>query len=239
MRKTYTILLTIFTLLLYGQNTFAQFIVAQDTIRGRIDFCPRPGDFNNATQVPNDSVFYLYPPDMEIDPWRYVDFYSPDRSIKSGYIRGTDLMRIDDYDVVEVGKLSAHGTVFFQNDDVRVDIAVANVSSKDSFIKQDSHGNYIVNGKQAKGVSRWASPKIRYQSISATIKGKKIIFPKRVYEHLLNPEIDNMVVYYNPEKSTVYIMANNGGMEAFYCVLWAVSPKGVSNVYVFDPSIKK
>ncbi len=82
-------------------------------------------------------------------------------------------------------------------------------------------------------------PKLKYQSISVSIKGKNIIFPKKVYEHLLEPEIDNMAVYYNATKKTVYIMANNGGMAAPYNVLWVVSPpKGAANVYVFDPMTK-
>lgn len=217
----------------------AQFIIAQDTIRGRVDFCPRPSDFNNAIQVPNDSVFYLYPVDLEIDPWRYVAFYDANRNIKKGYIRGTDLMRVDDYEIVEVGKISAYGTVFFKNDDIRVDISVKQVASNDNTIKQDSHGNFYVKGKEAKGISRWASPKLRYQSISVTIKGKKIVFPQKVYEHLFNPALENMVVYYNPEKSTVYIIADNGGNDAFYRAMWVVTPKGVSNVYVFDPLHKE
>jgi len=229
----------VFVLGFYGQNVFAQFVVAQDTIRGRIDFCPRPGDFNNVTIVPNDSVFYMFPPDKQIDPWRYVDFYTPQRTIRSGYIQGTTLMRIDDYDIVEVERLSSHGTISFKSDEVKVNIAIANITSKDTSIKQNSHGGYTVNGKLAKGVKRWATPKLRYQSMSVTIKGKTIVFPRNVYEHLLEPEIDNMVVYYNPEKSIVYIVTNNGGLDAYYNALWAVSPKGVSNVYIFDPAVRQ
>lgn len=238
MKRIYTTLPIIFALLLYGQNIQAQFVIAQDTIRGRIDFCPRPSDFNNATQVPNDSVFYLFPVDLEIDPWRYVAFYDANRVPRKGYIRGTDFMRVDDYEIVEVGKISAHGNVFFQNDDVRIDISVSQVSSNDNTIKQNHHGDYFVNGKGAKGIARWSSPKLRYQSMSTTIKGKKIIFPKKVYEHLFNPALENMVVYYNPDKSTVYIIADNGGDDAFYQAMWVVAPTGVSNVYVFDPKLK-
>lgn len=239
MKKSYTILLTIFILLIYGQNLSAQFVVAQDTIRGEIDFCPRPSDLNNAVQVPNDSVFYLYPVDLEMDPWRSVVFYNTDRTTTKGYIRGTDFMRVDDYDIVEVGRLSAHGTIFFQNDDVRVDIAVAKIPDNDASIKKDNQGDFYINGKRAKGIAYWGSPKVRYQSISATIKGKKINFPKRVYEHLLNPEIDNMVVYHNPKKDTVYIIVDNGGNDAFYRAMWIVTPKGVSNVYIVDPNVKR
>lgn len=238
MKRSYTILLIFITLFLYRLDSFAQFILAQDTIRKTVDFCPRPSDFNNATPVPNDSVFYLYPPDLEIDPWRYVDHYNPDRSTNRGYIRGTDFIRVDDYEVVEVGKISAYGNVFFKNEDIRVDISVSKISPNNESLKRDIYGNYIINNKPAKGVNSRVPPKFHYQSISATIKGKKIVFPKKVYEHLLNPEIDNMVVYYNPEKSTVYIIADNGGIEAFYSAMWTVSQEGVSNVYIHEPPIK-
>lgn len=235
MKKTYTTLLVLFALLFSISNMQAQFVVAQDTIRGRIDFCPRPSDFNNAIQVSNDSVFFLFPVDLEIDPWRHVAFYDADRNIKRGYIRGTDFMRVDDYEIVEVGKISAFGNVFFQNDDVRIDISVKQVSSKDNTIKQDHQGNSFVGDKEAKGISRWSSPQLRYQSISTTIKGKKIVFPEKVYAHLFNPALENMVVYYNPDKLSVYIIADNGSDDAFYQAMWVVTPDGVSNVYVFDP----
>lgn len=238
MKKNYPILLILIALLSCNLDSFAQFIIAQDTIRKTVDFCPRPSDFNNATLIPNDSVFYLYPPDLEIDPWRYVELYNPDRSIQKGYIRGTDFMRIDDYEIVEVGKISAYGNVFFKNEDIRVDISVSMIALNDKSIKQDIYGNYTVNNKIARGVNNKVPPKLRYQSISVIIKGKKIIFPQRVHEHLLNPELDNMVVYYNPESSTVYIIADNGGVDAFYSAMWAVSPEGVPNVYIHEPPIK-
>lgn len=239
MKKTYIILLMGFILSLYGQNAFGQFVVAQDTIRGKIDFCPRPGDFKNMTVVPNDSVFYMFPPDKEIEPWRYVDFYTPSRTIKRGYIMGTNLMRVDDYDIVEVERLSSHGSISFKNNDVRVSITVTKVTPNDTSIKQNAGGKYVVKGKYAKGVTRGSTPKLRYQSISVTIKGKVIVFPKSLYEHLLEPEIDNMVVYYNPEKSIVYIVTNSGGIDAYYSALWAVSPKGVPNAYIFDPTSRE
>lgn len=238
MKKTYKILLMLFFLSAFAYNATAQFVVAQDTIRGRIDFCPRLGDFRNVTVVPNDSVFYMFPQTPEADPWRYVDYYLPSRSTQSGYIQSTLLMRVDDYDMVEVERLSSHGTISFKSDKVRVNIAVANVTSKDTPIKQNTSGGYTVNGKQAKGVARWRSPKMRYQSISTTINGRNIVFPKRIYEHLLEPEIDNMAVYYNEKKDIVYIVANNGGTDAYYQAMWQVSPRGVANVYVFDPAAK-
>lgn len=239
MKKNHTISLLFIMLFFCKLDSFAQFIIAQDTIRKTIDFCPRPSDFNNAITVPNDSVFYLYPPDLEIDPWRYVDHYSPNRTTKRGYIRGTDFMRVDDYDVVEVGKISAYGNVFFKNDDVRIDISVSKIAQNDKSIRQDIYGGYTINNKTAMGVNNNVSPKLRYQSMSAIIKGRKIVFPKKVYEHLLNPELENMAVYYNPEKSTVYIIANNGGVKAFYTAMWIVSPNGVSNVYVHQPLLEK
>ncbi|MBK5719617.1 hypothetical protein JGH11_01900 [Dysgonomonas sp. Marseille-P4677] len=238
MKRTYITLLVTFLFASLATDSYAQFVVAQDTIRGQIYFSQRPGDFNNSIIVPNDSVFYMFPPDKEIDPWRYVDFYLPSRTTKRGYIQETRLMRVDDYEIVEVERLSSHGSVSFKNDDVRIQITVANISDKDPSIKKHTDGGYVVNGKQAKGVNKWQVPKLRYQSISVTIKGKVIIFPKRVYEHLLNPELENMVVYYNPEKGIIYINANNGGMSAPYNVLWAVSQKGVSSPYIFDISTK-
>ncbi|MDR2955754.1 MAG: hypothetical protein LBV43_11800 [Prevotella sp.] len=239
MKRIFTILSILAISLFYSHNLSAQFIVAKDTIRGRIDFTPRLGDLDKAIPIPNDSVFYMFPPDREIDPWRNVDYYMPNRNIISGYIMGTKFMRVDDYDVIEVEKLSSHGTVSFKNEDVRILIAVANITSKDTSIKQDNFGGYTVNGKQAKGIVRHTAPKLRYQSISVTIKGKSIPIPKKVYEHLLEPEIENMVVYYNPEKTIVYIVVNNGGLDAFYQALWAVSPNGVSNPYIFDPALLK
>lgn len=239
MKRTSSIIILLFALVLYGQNVFSQFVVAKDTIRGQIDFCPRPGDFTGATNVPNDSVFYLFPPDLEMDPWRYVDFYTPSRTIKSGYIRGNNLMRIDDYDMVEVERLSSHGTVTFRNDDVRVQVGIAVVNRNDAGIKQDFYGNYSVNGKEIKGVTKGSYPKFKYQAMSVTIKGRTITLPKKLFENLMNPEITDMAVYYNEEKSIVYIVANNGGTDAYYNALWAVSPKGASSVYIFDPANRK
>jgi len=179
----------------------------------------------------------MYPPDLEIDPWRYVDFYTPSRTTERGYIKGTDLMRIDDYEMIEVERLSAHGSVSFKDKDVRVNVSVTPVTSKNTAIVYNGR-EYLINGKPVKGTARGVSPTLKYQSISVSIKGRNIIFPRKVYEHLLEPEIDNMAVYYNPEKQTVYILADNGGVSAFYRVLWVVSSKGVANVYIYDPSTK-
>lgn len=239
MKQTYKILAIFFSLFLCGLNISAQFIVAQDTVRGYIDFCPRLGDWANKIEVPNGSVFYMYPPDLDIDPWRYVDLYTAPEKIRSGYIRGTDLMRVDDYDIVEVEKLSSHGTVSFKSDDVKVNIAVSLISSKDISIRKDPvNDKYTVNNKPVKGIVKGQSPKLKYQSITVSIKGHNIVFPKSVYEYLLNPEIDNMVVYYNSQKQTVYISANNGSPEAPYNALWIVPFKGKVDVCIFDPAIK-
>jgi len=175
----------------------------------------------------------MFPPDLEIDPWRYVGFYTPNRTIERGYILGTDLMRIDDYEMIEVEKLSSHGTVSFKDKDIRVNIAVAPITKGDPTIKQSDRG-YLVNGKMAKGVTKNHFPQLKYRSMSVSIKGNTIVLPKKVYEHLLEPEIDNMAVYYNPQKKIVYILARNGDINSSYSVLWAVSPKGTVNVYVFD-----
>ena len=109
MKRIYTVLLVSFILSMCAQNANAQFVVAQDTVRGRIDFCPRLGDLHNAVEIPNDSVFYMLPIDQSTDPWRQVYRYMPDRSVSGGYIHGRKLMRVDDYDIVEVERLSAHG----------------------------------------------------------------------------------------------------------------------------------
>ncbi|MDU1890245.1 MAG: hypothetical protein E6767_06105 [Dysgonomonas sp.] len=235
MKKTYTILVMLVLLSLTTLHTSAQFIVVQDTVRGRTDFLPRLGDFQQAVLVPNDSVLYMLPPNPETDPWRYADFYTPSREIRSGYINGTKFMRIDDYEMIDVERLSSHGAISFKGDDVRVSISVAKIPTNDSSIKHNSHGAYMVNERLAKGVAKWAVPALRYQSISVTLKGKIITFPKRVYEHLLEPEIENMAVYYNPEKAIVYIITNNGGTSAYYSALWVVTQKGVSTPYIFDP----
>lgn len=236
MRQTFIILLTISLSSICAIESHAQFVVAQDTIRGRIDFCTRPGDLNNSTIIPNDSVFFLFPPDLDIDPWRYVDFYLPNRQIRRGYIRGNDLMRVDDYDVVEVERLSSHGNIFFKSDDVRVNISVASVTSRDKAPEQYSDGKFYLNGKRARGISQWGTPRLKYQSMTVTIKGRTITLPKKVYEHLFEPEIDNMIVYFNPKREIVYIVTNNGGTKNYYNAMWAVSPRGAANVYVFDPA---
>ncbi len=235
MKQTYTTLLVLFMLGIYQPDSHAQFVVAQDTIRGGIDFCPRPGDLNNSIQIPNDTVFYLFPPDMDIDPWRHVDMYLPNRRIIKGYIRGNDMMRVDDYDMVEVERLSSHGTVSFKDKNVKVSMSVADVSPKELANKQSPNGNYYINGKKARGIPRWGYPRLKYKSIQVSIKGRSITVPKRVYEHLFEPEIDNMAVYYNPQKEIVYIVANNGGADAYYKAMWAISMRRVANVYVFDP----
>lgn len=238
MKKTNTILLMLFFLSAFAYKASAQFVVAQDTIRGSIDFCPRLGDMKNAIVVPNDSVFYMFPITPGTDPWRYVDYYMPSRTTQSGYIQSSLLRRVEDYDIVEVERLSAHGYVSFKSDKVRAHIAVASITSKDTSIKHKSTGGYTVNGKEAKGVGKWTSPKLRYQSMSVTIKGKTITFPKKVFEHLLEPEIDNMAIYYNEKKDLVYIVANNGNSDNYYQALWQVSPRGVSSPYILDPSEK-
>ncbi|WP_029906623.1 hypothetical protein [Prevotella sp. 10(H)] len=236
MKKTNTILL-IFILSAFAYNASAQFVVANDTIRGSIDFCPRLGDLKNAINVPNDSVFYMFPITPGTDPWRYADYYTPSRTTQNGYLQSSLIMRVEDYDIIEVERLSAHGYVSFKSDKVRARVDVAKITSKDTSIKNSSSG-YTVNGKEAKGAGKWRSPQLRYQSISVTIKGKTITFPKKFYEHLLEPEIDNMAIYYNEKKDIVYVIANNGGTDNYYQAMWQVSPRGVANVYIFDPTKK-
>jgi len=235
MKRFYLIISIAILSFLYAGDTYAQFVVAQDTIRGKIDFCPRLGDFTARIEVPNDSVFYLFPPDKEIDPWRYVGYYQPTREIKRGYVKSTVLMRIDDYEMIDVEKLSANGNIIFREDDVRVNVTVAKIPENGK-IHTDAvkTGKYIINGKVAKGVSKNKKPELRYQSVTVSIKGNLITIPKKLYEHLLEPEIDNMAVYYNKSKKTVYIVARNGDEDAYYEALWVVSPKGAANVYIHE-----
>lgn len=235
MKKTYTILFVSFILSLCVEKTYAQFVLAQDTIRGRIDFCQRPGDINNGVAISNDSVFYMLPVDLSIDPWRQVYQYLPDRNVRLGYIQATKLMRVDDYDIVEVERLSAHGAIYFKNDAVRVTMAIAPATP----IRKDSDGIYKINGKVARGVGAWATPKLCYKSITVSINGRNIPVPKSVYEHLLEPDIENMVVYYNSRKETVYIQVNNGGPSAPYTALITVSIRGALSPYVFDKSMNR
>lgn len=234
MKKTYTILLISFVLSLCGEKAYAQFVLAQDTIRGRIDFASRPNDTNNLVTIPNDSVFYMLPVDLSIDPWRQVYQYLPDRSVKKGYIESTKLMRVDDYDIVEVERLSAHGAIYFRNNAVRITMSVAPATS----LNKGSDGVYRVNGKIARGVGSWGTPKLCYKAITVSINGRNIPVPKRIYEHLLEPDIENMVVYYNPQKETVYIHVNNGGNTAPYTALITVSIRGALSPYIFDQSMR-
>ena len=236
MKKTYTILLISFLLSLCVEKSYAQFVLAQDTIRGRIDFCQHPNDKNNAVTIPNDSVFYMLPVDLSIDPWRQVYQYLPDRSARRGYIEGTKLMRVDDYDIVEVERLSAHGAIYFKSNAVRVTMSVAPATS--ASLRKGSDGIYRVNGKVAYGAGSWGNPKLSYKAITVLINGRNIPVPKRIYEHLLEPDIENMVVYYNPQKETVYIHVNNGGSSAPYTALITVSIRGALNPYVFDRSMR-
>ncbi len=239
MKRNYTVLLVSFVLSMCAQDVSAQFVVAQDTIRGRIDFCPRLGDLHNAVDIPNDSVFYMLPIDPSTDPWRQVYRYMPDRSVNGGYIHGRNLMRVDDYDIVEVERLSAHGSISFKNADVRVVVSVAPIGSKDASVKKGADGIYRINGKIAYGVSRWSSPQLHYKSITVSIKGRNIPVPQRIFEHLLEPDIEDMVVYYNSSKGIVYIQVNNGGTSASYTALFTVSIRGALSPYVFDPSMNK
>lgn len=239
MKTIYTFLLALFLFCIGGQDIFAQFIVAQDTIRGQIEFRSNLKDSNSTTMVPNDSVFYMFAPDMSIDPWRRVCFYTSSRTNKNGYIQGSKFMRVDDYDLVEVERLSSHGTISFKSEAVRVVITVANITTKDTHIKRNFNGDYTVNNKSAKGFTGGSFPKLKYQSISVSINGKNIVLPKRLYEFLLDPDIENTAVYYNAEKKIVYINANNGGTTSSYSVLWSVTPKGASNAYIFDPLTNK
>lgn len=240
MKKTYTILLTLILIGFNTQSVFSQFVIAQDTIRGSIDFCERAGDLKNAVSIPNDSVFYMFPPDLDIDPWRYVHHYTPARDVETGYIKGTKLMRVDDYDIVEVERLSpSSNTITFKNDDIRATVTVGEMPAKNSPVKRSAGGIYTINGKEVKGATQWVSPKKQYRSISVSVNGRNIVFPKKVYENLLEPDIEDMVLYHNPKTKTVYIQANNGGRDAFYTVLWIVTPRGVSNPYIFDPALKR
>lgn len=235
MKKFNTIILIFLLLGLSSQRAFAQFVIAQDTIRGSIDFCQRAGDLNNAVVVPNDSVFYMFPMDLDIYPWRYVHYYTPSRNVEVGYIEGTKLMRVDDYEIIESERLSpSSNTITFRNAEVRVTVVVGELQTQKTPVKRSASGVYTINGKEVKGATQWVSPKKQYRSISVAIGGRYIAFPKSVYEHLLEPAIENMVLYYNTKNKTVYIQANNGGTDAFYTVLWVVTPKGVSNPYVFD-----
>lgn len=239
MKRIYTVLLVSFILSMCAQKANAQFVVAQDTIRGRIDFCPRLGDLHNAVEIPNDSVFYMLPIDQSTDPWRQVYRYMPDRSVSGGYIHGRKLMRVDDYDIVEVERLSAHGSISFKNADVRVVVSVAPICPKDTSLKKGADGTYMVNGKKAYGVSRWSSPQLHYKSITVSIKGRNIPVPQKVFEHLLEPDIEDMVVYYNPRKQIVYMQVNNGGTSASYTALFTISVRGALSPYIFYPSMNR
>ena len=222
---------------LYSNCIYAQFAVAHDTIRGHVDFLPRLGDFSHAKSIPNDSVFYLFPPDKDIEPWRYLGYFSSSEKIERGYVSMSKLMRVDDFEMIDVERLSSHGTVSFKNENVRVNVSVTSISPSDRSIKRTDSGSYTIHGKAVKGVATNDSPKLRYQSMTVTIKGRAISVPSKLYEYLLEPDITAMEVYYNHKKDIVYIVANNGGTEAYYNALWVVSRKGLTEVYVLDPRI--
>lgn len=222
---------------LYTNSMYAQFAVAYDTIRGHVDFLPRPGDFSNARNIPNDSVFYLFPPDKDIEPWRYVGYFSSSEKIERGYVSMSKLMRIDDFEMIDVERLSSHGSVSFKNEKVRVNVSVVAIPANDRSFKRTDKGTYTINNKIVKGVKIGATPTLRYQSITVNIKGKAISIPSRLYDYLLEPDITSMEVYYNPKTEIVYIIANNGGSEAYYNALWTVSRKGLTQVFILDPQI--
>lgn len=59
--------------------------------------------------------------------------------------------------MIEVERLSAHGSVSFRGDDVRVNVSVTPVNSKNTALEQRVRG-YLINGKPVMGVGRNESP---------------------------------------------------------------------------------
>lgn len=226
------IILSLVLIAIYAQSALAQFAVVRDSV-GHNNVYYQIGDFENtiAKAVDNDIV-YLYPYDEDIVPWQYIDYYTAPMKFEPGYMLRVQLRLVEEYDIIEVTRLSSTGSISFGNDTVRVMITTSNVPKNSRLIRKESNGYYSVNGKRAKGIEK-DYPQKQYQSITVSIKKKSIVIPRSQFDNLFEPSLEDTSVFYDNVNQTVFILANNGKAED-YSVLWVIDRNGKSKVYVRD-----
>lgn len=233
MKRIHFILYLFLSLSFYTQSSFAQFAIVKDSIRGATNLYERTADKGQIkAAMPNGSVVYLYPRDMDILPWRYVDYYLPEGGVERGFVNGDFIEDIRELELVEVERLSAHGSITFRSDSsaVRVVVSTGNVVKGDNTISLKD-GRYMVGDKRAMGVFN-SFPTQRYQSITATIKGRTVSVSRTLLNYLFEPDLENTAAFYDAATKTVYITSINGSATNSYNVVWAVPSNGKASVYV-------
>lgn len=226
------LIFSILTLVICTQGAFAQFAVVRDSV-GHNNVYHQIGDFENVLAKASDNdIVYLYPYDEDIVPWQYVDYYTSSMKFEPGYMLRVQLRLVEEYDVIDVTRLSASGSISYGNDSIKVVISTSNVPKGSKLIRKEPNGYYSVGGKRAKGIGR-DYPQKQYQSISVSFKRKNIIIPRSLFDNLFEPSLEDTSVFYDDVKQTIFILANNGKSED-YSVLWVVDRNGKPKVYVRD-----
>lgn len=235
MKKVNSILLLLFILGCYNTpNSFAQFAIVKDSIRGEVQaYTQFRGSDSFSLNIPNNSVVYLYPRSADIEPWRYAVYYKPGGETQDVYIREDYLFNVDELDLIDTERLSSHGQISFKNDSIRVVVSTSNIVFGDKSIKLAQNGRFSVDGKNTYGAYR-SFPKVGYRSIVVTINGRNYSVPKKQLNYLFAPSLIDTTVYVDPNTGIIYVVATNGDTNAIYYALWSVDKKGNSNVFVKD-----
>lgn len=202
-------ILSLILLFAYVQYASAQFAIVNDTINGNTGFVLKSYNNTEVRTIPNGSVVYIYPYENPTDSLRPVDLYSTDGGVVRGYMDDLVLNRIEDYEIVEVERLSAHGFVLYGNDSIKVTITTDRSTGDD---------------------------KARFRSIEINNKGKKTSVPYSMLKPFIKPLLDETTVYLDDINNRIFIVGRayepkSYGRDIRYMVLWVIPPDGNITMY--------
>ena len=146
--------------------------------------------------------------------------YETNQKAYTGYIPSSKAKFLSKLQVVPCTELAEKSKVF-QADDISVTIAIADFQAKKHSLQ---YGNKTLETIDFKDI--WGTdgtiPQSLYKKISIQIGKKQLNLPNIALQSLYEPNLKATEVYFAPQTSTLYLVANNGDGTGAYAVLWIV-----------------
>lgn len=224
------IILTLFSLFIFVTSSSAQFAVVSDE-----------GGFVNVYDEEKEELDRLGIDGVVSikemgEEWALVDYTKyGDYAASSGYIKRSNLIDIASFTEIPLRTDSAHSVV------LSLDSVVLRLEAEhfDSLLHvvsyfSDSNRQITAINEEPYWGTRTGLPIRQYKSISCTLNGTSIEFPKEAMFNLFNPHLSLTKAYYDKSKDTIYLVAANGDASGAYSAVWILEDGEYGVHYIFD-----
>ena len=213
-------LITLATLLLYGNFASGQFAVVYDT-DGFVFVRREAKKGNNIVDtLKNGQVVWCWQPTAN---WHNIECKRKGVALK-GYVYKNRLKFLDSFDTIPA-KVLLQNKLVLGKDSIKVTITTTSFDPtqyKLGFVK-GAASKYIstINGKPFLGTDG-EIPKRMYQCIEITVGKRQITLGKAEIEYMFEPNLGLTACYWDKENNILYLTADNSDGAGGYAVLWVI-----------------